>query len=58
MEIINHKVKKGCEKMVIISLYDKLCNDERYEHLTPKEKTKILEDESIRLGVEITWNYK
>ena len=32
MKTINHKVKKGCEKMVIMSLYDRLCNDERYEH--------------------------
>tara|TARA_Y100000593_G_scaffold72300_1_gene132800 strand:- start:788 stop:958 length:171 start_codon:yes stop_codon:yes gene_type:complete len=55
MKVINHKVKKGCEKMVIMSLYDRLLNDERYEHLTPKEKTKILKDESKELGVEIVW---
>ena len=56
MKTINHKVKEGCEMMVIQSLYERLCNDERYENLTPKEKTKILEDESKRLGVEIKWN--
>ena len=55
MKTINHKVKEGCEKMVLESLYDRLCNDERYENLTPKEKTKIFEDESKRLGMEVVW---
>ena len=49
------KVRKGCDKMVLLSLYDRLCNDERYANLTPKQKTTILEDESKKLGVEINW---
>ena len=54
--MVKLKVKKGCEKRLLLSLYDRLCNDERYADLTPKQKTKILEQESIKLGVEIKWN--
>jgi len=48
------QIKKGFEKMALLSLYDRLCNDERYSNLTPKQKTTILKDESKKLGVEIS----
>ena len=44
------KIKKGCEEWAILSLVDRLKNDERYSNLTLKEKIKILKKESFKLG--------
>ena len=44
------KIKKGCEEWAILSLVERLKNDERYSNLTLKEKIKILKKESLKLS--------
>ena len=41
------KLKKGCEEWAILSLIDRLKNDERYSNLTKKEKDKLLNNYKI-----------
>ena len=45
------KLKKGCEEWAILSLIDRLKNDEKYLNLKLKEKIKILKKEAFNLGL-------
>lgn len=45
------KLKKGCEEWAILSLIDRLKNDERYSNLTLIKKVEILKKESFKLGL-------
>tara|TARA_Y100000004_G_scaffold27104_1_gene27593 strand:+ start:886 stop:1065 length:180 start_codon:yes stop_codon:yes gene_type:complete len=44
------KLRKGCEEWAILSLIDRLKNDEKYSHLKLNQKIKILKKESFILG--------